>query len=181
MFLFLFVSILVIVVIYQVYAYLNPISNNEKSERKNRQEELKAKETITLPHFYGLPLVEGSMCNLFLCDDKVVIEHGKTTFNLEKNKIIDVSTKTETEIKKSYTSSIGGAIGGAVLFGPIGAIIGGRTKEKKDKEEKQYLIFTYKDQGENKYISFLVNRDRMGIYDFIGDLEKSCNKKEIDL
>ena len=181
LFWFIFIIIVVIVFIYQISIYVNPISKEEKKQRENRQEELNAKKSITLPHFYGLPLVEGSMCNLFLCDDKIVIESKGTIFNLSKDKIIDVAEKTETEIRKSYTSSVGGAIGGAVLFGPIGAIIGGRTKEKTDKEEKEYLIFTYKDNQENKYISFLVNRDRIGTFDFIVDFAKKHKEKEINL
>lgn len=181
MFWIIFAVIIVLIIIYQVVVYTNPISNEQKTKREQKKEELNAKKSITLPHFYGLPLAEGSMCNLFLCDDNIVIECKGTTFNLNKDKIIDVAGKSETEIKKSYVSSIGGAIGGATLFGPLGAIIGGRAKEKTDKEEKQYLIFTYKDKEENKYISFLVNRDRTGIYDFISDFKETHRDREIDL
>lgn len=181
MFWIIVVIVVVIIVIYQVGVYTNPISSEEKNKRENRKEELNAKKAITLPHFYGLPLAEGSMCNLFLCDNKIVIECKGTTFNLDKDKIIDVASKTETEIKKSYVSSAGGAIGGAALFGPLGAIIGGRVKEKTDKQEKEYFIFTYKDKEENKYISFLVNRDRMGTYDFIVDFANTRKEREIDL
>ena len=181
MFWFIFFIIIIFIVVYQVYAYTNPISREEKEKRNKKEEELNAKKSISLPHFYGLPLSEGSMCNLFLCEDKIVIECKGTIFNLDKDKIIDVADKSETEIRKSYTSSIGGAIGGAVLFGPLGAIIGGRTKEKTEKEETQYLIFTYQDKEENKYISFLVNRDRVGIYEFIADFHNNKKQREIEL
>lgn len=181
MFWFVFVMVVIFIAIYQIVGYINPISNEEKQKREYKKEEIGAKKVITLPHFYGLPLVEGTMCNLFLCEDKILIECKDTTFNLYKDKIIDVSDKSETEIRKSYVSSVGGAVGGAILFGPLGAIIGGRTKEKTEKEEKQYLIFTYKDKEKNKYISFLVNRDRTGIYDFIADFQNNRQKREIEL
>lgn len=181
MFWIIFVIIIVLITIYQVCIYTNPISNEEKTKREQKKEELNAIKSITLPHFYGLPLVEGSMCNLFLCDNNIVIECKGTTFNLSKDKIIDIAEKSEIEIKKSYVSSVGGAIGGAVLFGPLGAMIGGRAKEKTDKEEREYLIFTYKEKEENKYISFLVNRDRTGVLDFIVDFKKTHKQREIDL
>ncbi len=181
MFLLIIGIILVGIVIYQIIAYTNPISEEEKNKRETRKEELKATKAITLQHFYGLPVAEGTLCNLFLCEDKIVFESKGATFNLSKDKIIDVSDKSEKEITKSYVSSIGGAVGGALLFGPLGAMIGGRTKEKVDKEERFYLIFTYKEKDENKYISFLVNRDRTGIYNFIADFQNNYNKKEFDL
>lgn len=174
-------TIFIAMVIYQIITYTNPLSKEEKSERKKRKEELKATKAITLPHFYGLPVAEGTLCNLYLCEDKIVFESKGATFNLYKDKIIDVSDKSEEEISKSYVSSIGGAVGGALLFGPLGAMIGGRTKEKVDKEERFFLIFTYKEKNENKYISFLVNRDRTGIYDFIADFQNNYNKKEFNL
>ena len=44
--------------------------------------------------------------------------------------------------------------GGAMLFGPVGAMIGGRTKEKTSKTIHSYLIFTFTDNDEIKYIAF---------------------------
>lgn len=41
-----------------------------------------------------------------------------------------------------------------MLFGPLGAVIGGRAKEKKSKKMYQYLIITYESNGEIKYIGF---------------------------
>ena len=50
---------------------------------------------------------------------------------------------------------MGGAVAGGVIFGPLGAIIGGRAKNKKVKTVTQYLIITYTgENGELKYIGF---------------------------
>ena len=63
--------------------------------------------------------------------------------------------KTDTEIQNQAVSSVGGAIAGGVMFGTLGAIIGGRAKTKKVKTITQYLIITYIGElGELKYIGF---------------------------
>ena len=63
--------------------------------------------------------------------------------------------KFDTEIQNQAVSSVGGAIAGGVMFGTLGAIIGGRAKTKKVKNTTQYLIITYAgEQGELKYIGF---------------------------
>ena len=55
------------------------------------------------------------------------------TFKLLKEKITDVTMTNDIEIQKNNVSSIGGAVSGAILFGALGAIIGGRAKNKKVK------------------------------------------------
>ena len=57
--------------------------------------------------------------------------------------------KTDSEIQKQYVSSVGGAIGGGILFGPIGAAIGGRAKQKTTHTTQSYLIITYKNSEGN--------------------------------
>ena len=75
-------------------------------------------------------------------------------FELDKSKITDMCIKTDREIQQQYVSSVGGAVGGAVLFGPVGAIIGGRSKKKTVKNEvHNYLIITYQ-SPDIKYIGF---------------------------
>ena len=41
-----------------------------------------------------------------------------------------------------------------MLFGPIGALIGGRAKEKTSRIINSYLIFTFLADNEVKYIAF---------------------------
>ena len=94
-------------------------------------------------HFTGLPLAEGANCKIRHDQNGFSFVAGGNTFNLSNDKITDMCIKTNAEIQRQYVSSIGGAVGGAVLFGPIGAMIGGRTKEKKATKLTQYLIITY--------------------------------------
>lgn len=130
-------------------------------KKKPTIEELKKEKNATLftqvNHVNGLPISEDVQCHIYSCPGHYEIIVNDNTFNLDKNKVIDVSLKTDVEITKQTVSSVGGAVAGAVLFGPLGAIIGGRAKTKKTKETNHYLIFTYQSNGEVKYICFDTN------------------------
>ena len=61
----------------------------------------------------------------------------------------------EHEVISKTTSSAGGAVAGAMLFGPLGAAIGGRAKTSNTYKFTDYLIFTYKDKsGEIAYMGY---------------------------
>ena len=105
-------------------------------------------------HINGLPIAEDAACVIKRFSDRYEFHAGGATFDLAISKITDISVRTDIEIQKQYVSSIGGAVGGAVLFGPLGAMIGGRAKEKKSTTMSKYLIFTYLNDEELKYIGF---------------------------
>lgn len=77
-------------------------------------------------------------------------------------KLTDISVKTDTEIQKQYVSSVGGAIAGGMVFGPLGAIVGGRAKQKKTAESTYYLIFTYNSNNQICYASFEIPGYQLG-------------------
>ena len=72
-----------------------------------------------------------------------------------------MNLSTSTEIESAYISSVGGAVAGAALFGPLGALVGGRTKEKKVKKVEHYMIFTYLKDGRIDYISVKVQENHV--------------------
>lgn len=111
-------------------------------------------EIMSVKHMDGLPWGEQAACSVYLYPDRYVFWRNKNTYTLSMDKITDVCIKTDIEIQKAYVSSVGGAVGGAVLFGTLGAMIGGRVKEKRDTTISKFLIFTYNKDGETKYISF---------------------------
>lgn len=160
------------------------ISNHRKltNRLKEKSNELGAIIYGNYKHMTGLTVNEGANVDLFVCNDRIVMESNGTQFNLDNNKILDVTIKTETEIRKAYVSSIGGAVGGAVLFGPLGAMIGGRAKKKTDKTVKSYLIFTYDKGDKTDFISFeiinFLKTDKIVKY-FKDNSNKT--KKEINL
>lgn len=126
---------------------------------KARQQLLNADTCIKAKHMAGLPLAVGADIFVYRCENKVVFERNQDTIELEISKVRDILIKTDVEIQKSYVSSAGGAVGGYVLFGPLGAMIGGRTKEKKSTIMEKYLIFGYEKDGDLDYISMEVTNE----------------------
>lgn len=112
---------------------------------------------IKADHIAGLPLGEGTKCEIYLFPTHFVIKRNKIAYKLPMTKLKDVAVKTEKEIQTSYVSSVGGAVGGAALFGTVGAMVGGRAKKKTDTKIDEYLIFSYDKRGDGKikFISFL--------------------------
>lgn len=146
----------IILIIIGVILFLRK-SKKSKETLKSKENEM---ETVIYKfdteHQYGLPISAGVTCTVLYDIDKFTFIGGGNTFNLAFNKITDVCIKTDTEIQKHYVSSIGGAVAGGVILGPLGAIVGGRAKEKKTSTSTDYLIFTYLKNGEINYISFNV-------------------------
>lgn len=131
-------------------------SKEKKQPQQSNPETNHSNATIsgTLKHFNGLPVPENTSCQINSTKDAYQILCQGQQFNLAKEKVLNISITTDTEIQKQYVSSAGGAIGGALLFGPVGALIGGRTKAKTKKEVYTYLIFTYLKGEEPQYIAF---------------------------
>ncbi|MCK1998928.1 hypothetical protein MPH47_17160 [Psychrobacillus psychrodurans] len=130
------------------------------SGTKERKQLLGADFCIKVKHMAGLPVAEGAEVFVYRCKDKVIFERNQENFELDVSNMKDILIKTETEIQKSYASSVGGAVGGYVLFGPLGAMVGGRTKEKTSTITDKYLIFDYVNKnGTQEFISFEVTKE----------------------
>lgn len=136
------------------------LTSKAKAQGKRQRKELMDSGVVNMTvgkHMAGLPLSEGTFCNIHEYSDKIVFLSNGSDFTLVKEKITDISIKTDAEITSQYVSSVGGAVAGAVLFGPLGAIVGGRAKQKKSKTVYRYLIFTYTKDESVDYISFDVS------------------------
>lgn len=130
-----------------------------KEEKQKKQYEIEKQreyenDHMDVFHMTGLPIAQGAPCICGIEADRFEFSGSGNQFHLRFDKITSMDIKTDVEIEKQYVSSIGGAIGGAILFGPLGAIVGGRVKEKKSKEITYYLIFTYLKDENVDYISF---------------------------
>lgn len=131
-------------------------TKKQKAEQKSKNEMVKDEWSRTFPceHITGLPLAQGSACTIVFNDDGISIDGGGNVFRVAFDRVTDLQIKSDVDIQKNYVSSVGGAVGGAVLFGPLGAIIGGRAKEKRTKTAEYYLIITYNKDGAVDYLSF---------------------------
>lgn len=151
-------------------------TEKEKQKKIDKQEKRREKlKTCTMKHINGLPIAEDVKCNITLTDDKYIFSSSTMNFELDKSKITDICIKTDTEIQQQYVSSVGGAVVGGALFGPLGAMIGGRAKKKTIKHEvHNYLIITYQ-SDEIKYIGFDTNLALASAHIYVEDFKNSCN------
>ena len=164
------VIFLVIILIALIISIPVIIIKNAKRKKNNKKH---LKETgciaeVTMKHFNGLSIPEGSPCTFQAYKDCYRTIANGAEFKLDRAKVIDVCIKTDVEIQKQQVSSVGGAVGGAVLFGPVGAMIGGRAKTKETRTTITYLIVTYMNDNKMKYIAYelyLVNADIRKIVD----------------
>ena len=126
----------------------------KKKKRKALQKKLGAIDSATFTHIAGLPFADGAECNVLLDNEEYIFERTGTLVHLPFAKVQDVACKTKKEIQHNYVSSIGGAIGGAYLFGPIGAMIGGRTKKITNVKTEKFFMVAYEKDGETAYVAF---------------------------
>ena len=164
--------------VYEVITAKKRKAKKDAKLRAKEQDMLSKDIMISGKHITGLPIAEGVLCNVKYLADRIEIIQGGNTFNLNLSKITDITTTTDKEIQKQYVSSVGGAVGGAVLFGPLGAMIGGRVKEKNNTIITNYLIITYMDDDQVKYISFEYNFS-MDVMMFIKKFVASNSKKNV--
>ncbi|WP_321993876.1 hypothetical protein [Clostridium butyricum] len=125
-----------------------------RSDIQDRIKEIDPRVFVSIPHVNGLPIAENTLCQIYYTDDNIFIDGSGQSFNLSNEKISAIEIKTDVEIHKQYVSSVAGGITGAILFGPLGALIGGRVKDKKIKNTTRYLIITYTSNNEIKYLGF---------------------------
>ncbi len=102
----------------------------------------------------GLGLPEGTQCTISLYPDQLLISALGQDFHIPAGKVIDASLNTAKEIQKQYVSSLGGAIAGALLLGPIGAVLGGSASQRTIKKNTNMMIFTYLTDTGTNYIIF---------------------------
>ena len=169
-----FLLIFIIFCLFMVY-YTSYQKSKSKKQLLALKKEKNATLFIALSHFYGLPIAENVLIQLFSCPDEYEFLANGNTFKLSKNKVTDITITNDIEIQKNNVSSIGGAVGGALLFGPIGAMIGGRSKEKTSKIVNSYLIFTFLDKDEIKYIA-LNCTGNFQASKFVNEFKKYNNK-----
>lgn len=121
----------------------------------------------------GLQIPENTLCEIKSFSDRIEFKAGTTSIKLSRKKITDMSIKTDTEIQSQAISSIGGAVAGGMMFGTLGTIIGGRTKNKKVKTTTRYLIITYTgEQGELKYIGFDIKNDLSSAFKLVKEFHE---------
>lgn len=170
------VFILFIVFCLFMIFYTSHKQSKSKKEISKLKKEKNSNLFIALLHFYGLPISKNVLTQIFSTPSEYEFIAGNNSFKLSKDKVTDVTITTDVEVQKNNVSSIGGAIGGAMLFGPIGAMIGGRSKEKTSNIVHSYLIFTFLDNNDLKYIAFDCTNS-FNAHKFVKEFKSIENKK----
>ena len=124
-------------------------------------------------HIKGLSIAGNTQCEVLSYPSEYQFVSGAVKFKLAKNKVIDVSVKGDVDVQNQYVSSVGGAVVGGALFGTLGAAIGGRAKKKQIRTASIYLIITYKDSENVKYIIFDGTNALIKAWKFANEFKKN--------
>ena len=111
-------------------------------------------------------LKAGNMYDVSLYDDYLEVKAPAGSVKLKYDQITDVYYGLQTEIKEKSKSVIGRAAAGGLLFGGVGAIVGGisGTGSKDVKTKKFMFIISYRSSsGEDTFISFEDTRMYKGV------------------
>lgn len=121
----------------------------------------------------------GDMVDVALYEDHLIIMSPvlKQEIKLNYSQVTDVYYGLETEIVEKNKSVIGRAVAGGLLFGGIGAVVGGisGTGTKGKKERHFYFIISYTSStGEDNFIQFEDTRLYKGVK-VAKKLKELCN------
>ncbi len=152
---FLIHSIIILVIAGICYLWYKGFSNSLKisREKKLNEERFESKLSGRLKHISGLPIIEGVYVDIFYTnDDKIILKKEETIITLDCSKIRNIENSMGKNIKHKAIS--GAAAGKYLLGGTVGTIIGAMAATSV------YLVITYEDNDETKFIIF----DEMGLF-----------------
>lgn len=133
-------------------------------------------------HVSGLNLPPDTPCLVRYFPQQLSIGALGQNFILKHSRVRDVSVNTITELEERYISSAGGAVAGAMVFGPLGALIGGRTKKRLSRRSARFLIFAYDgDDGSVRYIVLRFSAHDMSVRKFLRAYKKQGSRLPIDI
>ncbi|TCZ76067.1 hypothetical protein E0485_14570 [Paenibacillus albiflavus] len=139
---------------------------------KQKAADLGASDSFACMHHEGLGIADKAMCEVFRCDDKIIIDARSHKFEIQLNQLRAAVVKSEQELIEKGKSVVGRAVIGTLLVPGLGTIIGGMSgigNKKKKGQINYYMIFNYTDQaGELKAVTFKNNFN-------VSRMNKFCN------
>lgn len=108
--------------------------------------------------------------------------YKKPPVHLKYEQIIGINVVSEKEIIEKGKSTVGRAVVGGVLLGPLGAIVGGMSGIGTNKTNKTtyYMVINYKSQDEEvKVLSFEIVGASLHWSSFVDELKSKLKKEEI--
>lgn len=110
--------------------------------------------TVRLRFAGGLNIFPNTMCKVFCGSEHISITACGQEFCLPNEKLVFVKKMRKTEITRQYVPNAGGAVAGAMIAGPLGALIGGGPSLKKVRMKSRYLVIAYQSEDGVQYILF---------------------------
>ncbi len=123
-----------------------------KQKIKQRKKEM-AKRVIQVIHIGGLSLSPQTFCSIEMNENAFIIRGAGNEFYLNKDKVTDISVKSDLEMQMQYVSYTGGAAAGRMTLGSLGAMNG---RHEQNKIRKSYLVFTYRNHNDINYLVFSI-------------------------
>jgi len=122
-----------------------------------------------IKHFSGLPIASGAKIELFIGNDKITFKKDGQEISLDRSKVISVDY---VQGKDANNQAMAGAVAGSMIGGVSGAFLGSMLAKE------YYLIFTYKSEGEIKFISLSTGGSNLPINKIISDFKSSGKQIE---
>lgn len=98
-------------------------------------------------------------------------------YTLDVRKIIDIQYTSDWETYEKGKSVVGRAAAGSLVFGPVGAIVGGisGTGKKQKSKRHNYVIIAYISNGVEKSITFEEKTPQLGLTKMIAEIKEDAN------
>jgi hypothetical protein len=106
----------------------------------------------------GLPIPQNTDLTIKLTPSELSMVGNGQEFEINFSKLMMIDIKSDVEMEKIIQQSAPGMVIGAVTFGVIGAMIGGRVKTKEKRVVNHFLIVNYQ-TDELKTIVIDVTKD----------------------
>jgi hypothetical protein len=160
------IFILILVVLFVVFPIVG--SKNEQKRRANYQV---PKTAYALQYLGGLSGVQNGLVYVWRQGDTVsfVAKKDGTTRSVDLSNVLHVQFNSNIQtINTGSGRSIGGAIVGEIVAGPVGAIVGSRSKTKtKTVDNSTINIVVINDSGKQATVTF---KGKQATYNKVADI-----------
>ncbi|WP_144940117.1 hypothetical protein [Paenibacillus sp. 32O-W] len=162
--------IFIAVVFFGTIIGMSIASRSARKEMDKKASDSGAISVFTAQHVEGLGLSSNTNCDLYLFDEKLVIDSGGRKFEIPISRLRAAEYKSEKELKEKSKSVVGRAVIGTLLVPGLGTIVGGMSgigNKKVKGDTNFYLILNFVDSnGELSGVTFKNNLNTIRLNSF---------------